>query len=147
MAGGEWPVASSTWTVAGGRPVGTTPTSVKHYRDLIAWQKAIDFAEAVHRTTRGFPRDEIFGLTSQVRRAVVSIPSNIAEGQGRGSTNEFVHFLNIATGSLQEAETQLILAHRFEYLAQAKLDRLLEMADEIGRVNNGLIRSLAPKRR
>src|SRR5215212_604854 len=85
---------------------------LKHYRELIGWQLAIDLAEEVYAATRDFPRDEQFGLTNQVRRAAVSIPSNIAEGQGRGTTKDFIHFLNMACGSLQEVETQILLSER-----------------------------------
>lgn len=116
--------------------------ALQHYRELVAWQKSMDFAESVHRLTRTFPREEMFGLTSQLRRAVVSIPSNIAEGQGRGGSKEFVQFLHVSNGSLQEAETQLILAQRFEYISTQVLDDHLERAAEIGRINYGLIRSI-----
>ena len=115
---------------------------LRHYRELVAWQKAMDLAEAVYTLSRGFPREELFGLTSQLRRAAISDPSNIAEGQGRGSTKEFVQFLRIANGSLQEAETQLILGHRFGYVPAADLDALLARCAEVARVNNGLIRKL-----
>src|SRR4051812_42039647 len=106
----------------------------------------MDFAEHVYVLTRKFPRDEMFGLTSQLRRAVVSVPSNIAEGQGRGSTKEFVQFLNIMNGSLQESETQLILAERFSYLSKVERDGALAFANEIGRMNNGLVRSLISRK-
>jgi four helix bundle protein len=119
--------------------------AVQHYRELIAWQKAMDFAEAVYSATRAFPREEQFGLTNQVRRAVVSVASNIAEGQGRGSTPDFVRFLNISTGSLQEAETQLLLAERFEYLNSTTTLGLLDISAEVGRINFGLIRSLTDR--
>ena len=115
---------------------------LKHYQELVAWQKAMDFAEAVHRVTRRFPRHEMFGLTSQLRRAVVSVPTNIAEGQGRGTTKEFIQFLNYSSGSLQEVETQLILGRRFDYVTAGELDEFLKMSNELGRVNNGLIRAL-----
>jgi four helix bundle protein len=88
----------------------------QNYRDLIAWQKAMDLVVAVYRATEQFPKEEIYALTSQIRRAAVSIPSNIAEGQGRGTVNEFTHFLRIAHGSLRELETQLLIAQRLEYL-------------------------------
>src|SRR6185369_4825205 len=91
----------------------------QNYRDLIAWQKAMDLVELVYAATTGFPTDERFGLTSQVRRAVVSIPSNIAEGQARRSQSEFLHFLSIAHGSLREVETQLLIATRLRYLDPA----------------------------
>ena len=86
--------------------------TVHHYSDLIVWQKAMDLVVHVYEVTESFPQREVFGLTNQVRRAAVSIPSNIAEGQGRGTTKDFLHFLAIARGSLQEVETQLLLAYR-----------------------------------
>jgi four helix bundle protein len=119
---------------------------LKHYQELIAWQKAMDFAEAVHGLTLKFPRHEMFGLSSQLRRSAVSVPSNIAEGQGRGGTKEFVQFLNFSNGSLQEAETQIILAGRFSYLNHQQVDATLDLAAEVGRISNGLIRSLIRKK-
>ena len=89
---------------------------IKNYKDLIVWQKAMDLAAEIHRLTRSFPREELYGLTSQIRRAAVSVPSNIAEGQARQSTAEFRNFLSISQGSLAEVETQLLLAQRFQYL-------------------------------
>jgi len=118
---------------------------LKHYQELVAWQLAMDVAEEVHRLTRSFPRDEMFALTSQVRRSAVSVPSNIAEGQGRGGPKEFVQFLNVSIGSLQEAETQLILGSRFGYVTDKNLEHVLEMSNEVGRVNNGLIRAAVKK--
>ncbi|QDU45262.1 hypothetical protein Mal52_37540 [Symmachiella dynata] len=105
----------------------------------------MDIVEAVYRATSTFPADERFGLTQQLRRAVVSVPSNIAERQGRKSTNEFIHFLSIAKGSLCEVETQLIIAQRLGYLQNELLDQLLTQSDEVGRIMNGLTRSLAKK--
>jgi four helix bundle protein len=114
---------------------------LKHYQQLVAWHKAIDFAEKVHLATRRIPREEAFGLTSQLRRACVSVPSNIAEGQGRGTTKDFLHFLRVSNGSLQEAETQIILAGRFDYLTDEAVKELLDLSGDVGRLNNGLIRS------
>src|ERR1041385_1021104 len=85
---------------------------VKNYQELIVWQRAMDLVEEVYRISRGFPREEVYGLTSQIRRASVSIPSNIAEGQGRRTTPDFVKHLSIAYGSLREVETQALIAHR-----------------------------------
>lgn len=85
---------------------------IRSYRDLVVWQKGMDLVEGVYRVTKAFPKDEVYGLTSQIRRAVVSIPSNIAEGQSRMTSGEFIHFLGIARGSLAELETQIILAQR-----------------------------------
>jgi len=89
---------------------------VKSYRDLETWQVSMDLVAEVYRVTKLFPRDEIYGLTNQLRRAAVSVPSNIAEGQGRDSTKEFLHHLSMAHGSLCEVETQLLIAQGLEYL-------------------------------
>lgn len=95
--------------------------AVRNYSELIAWQKAMDLVEAIYKATKHFPREELYGLTSQLRRAGVSIPSNIAEGQGRKSTSEFLHHLSFAYGSLREVETQLVIAGRLGYLESGKL--------------------------
>jgi four helix bundle protein len=116
---------------------------VKSYRDLKVWQKAMDIAEAVHVHTIEFPKQEIYGLTSQLRRAAVSVPSNIAEGHNRDSTKEFLRFLAIAQGSLAELETQLMLASRFQYLSSDILASLLAQADEVGKMLRGLQHSLS----
>jgi four helix bundle protein len=115
---------------------------VKNYKELIAWQRAMDLVEEVYRVTREFPREEVYALTGQLRRAVVSIPSNVAEGQGRRSTKEFVHHLSISYGSLREVETQLLIAQRLRYLSEAKAERVMEIAAEEGRLLNGLMNSL-----
>ncbi|PYV03028.1 MAG: four helix bundle protein [Acidobacteria bacterium] len=115
---------------------------VKKYSELIAWQKAVDLTQEVYMDTARFPKEEIYGLTSQLRRASVSIPSNIAEGQGRKSTSEFLHHLSIAYGSLMELETQLIIAERLGYLGQLAFEKLMSRAAEVGRLINGLYNSL-----
>lgn len=115
---------------------------VTHYRQLIAWQLAMDLAAAVHQASKCFPRDELYGLTSQLRRSAVSVPSNIAEGQGRRTPNDFRHFLYMAMASLQECETQLLLAERFGYPDSFPLLSTLDIAAETGRVLRGLIASL-----
>jgi len=114
----------------------------KNYRDLIAWQKSIELVEEVYKLTREFPREEIYSLTTQMRRAAISIPSNIAEGEGRRSGNEFSHFLSIAHGSLRELETQILIAQRLLYLTDAQVQTLFSMTEEIGRLINGLANSL-----
>lgn len=119
--------------------------SVRSYRDLIAWQKAMDLAAAVYRVTEAFPAREQFGLSNQMRRASVSIPSNIAEGQGRGTTKDYVHFLHIARGSLQELETQLLLAQRLNFASEPEVHNLLSLCDEVSRLVSGLMNSLAPR--
>lgn len=115
---------------------------VQSYRDLILWRKALDLVEAMYTATHDWPKDEAYGLTSQVRRAVVSIPANVAEGQGRDSKRDFLRFLAIANGSLLELETHLFIAHRLGYLVQEIRDQLLEQTAEISRVLQGLVRSL-----
>ena len=113
------------------------------YQELIVWQKAMDLVEAVHKASSGFPRDEIYGLTSQIRKAAVSIPSNVAEGQGRRTTADFLRHLSIAYGSLLEVETQTLIASRLSYLATEKSNELLKQTAEVGRLMNGLMSSLS----
>ena len=115
--------------------------AVRNYSELIAWQKAMDLVAMVYASTKAFPKEELYGLTNQLRRAVVSVPSNIAEGQGRKSTNEFVRYLSIAHGSLREVETQILIAERLGYLLAASRE-LMNSASEVGRLINGLINSL-----
>ena len=87
---------------------------LRSYRDLLVWQKALELTVLIYRLSEGFPRTEIYGLTSQIRRASVSVPSNIAEGYGRGSRKEYLQFLFVAQGSLKELETQTILSQRLK---------------------------------
>lgn len=116
--------------------------AVKSYRELVVWQKGMDLVVAVYQVTEQFPQSEAFGLTNQVRRAVVSIPSNIAEGQGRHSPQDFKRFLGIAYGSLQEVETQLILAQRLGYMDNMTEREILDRCAEVARLLNGLRKSL-----
>lgn len=113
--------------------------SIQNYQDLILWQKAMSLAELVYTLTKQFPKEEIYGLTSQLRRAVVSIPSNIAEGQARTGTAEFRNFLSIASGSRAEVETQLILAKKLAYISEAELNNALDLSNEIKRMTHALI--------
>ncbi len=115
--------------------------TVKQYTDLIAWQKAMDLVEQVYKVTKEFPKDEMYGLVSQMRRAAVSVPSNIAEGQCR-SSKEFVHFLTIAHGSLSEMETQMTIASRLGYVQREQSDHFHQNASEVGRLIHGLSRSI-----
>jgi four helix bundle protein len=121
--------------------------TVKTYQDLIAWQKAIALVTVVYEATRSFQRDEVYGLTSQHRRAAVSILSNIAEGQGRASSGEFIQFLCHARGSLYEVETQIIVANLLNYLSNEQRDPLIEKISELGRILNGLITSLQSRKK
>lgn len=116
--------------------------TVNSYRDLVAWQKAMDLTVSCYAATKGFPREEQFGLTSQVRRASASLAANIAEGQGRETTGSFVQFLRIAQGSLKELETHLILARRIDYFDEATEHQLLENCEELGKIIRGLTRAL-----
>lgn len=114
----------------------------RSYRDLIAWQRAIDLVPTVYRVTKSFPKDELFALTSQVRRAVVSVPANIAEGQGRQHRKEFVQFLTMAKGSLAELHTLLIVAYRLGYLNSNELTVIEQQLGEVRAPLLGLIRKL-----
>jgi four helix bundle protein len=115
----------------------------RSYKDLVAWQKSMDLVTATYRTTASFPRDELFGLTSQLRRAAVSIPSNIAEGQGRISEKEFRYFLGQARGSPMEVETQIQIAENLGYLKKEQTNPLLQSCAEVGRILNGLLASVS----
>jgi four helix bundle protein len=117
--------------------------AIRSYKDLIAWQKSVDLVEAVYVATRSWPKEEIYGLTLQVRRAAVSISSNIAEGQGRALIREFVHHLRIARGSLFEVETQLIISRRLGYIDPDQSKALLAQVAEVSKLLSGLLRSLS----
>ena len=114
----------------------------RSYTELTAWKNAMMLAVAVYEASKSWPSDERFRLTSQVRRAVVSISSNVAEGQGRNGQREFLNHLSIAHGSLCEVETQLHLAQRLGYLDSAQLSRLLGLCVDVGNPLRGLIRHL-----
>ena len=115
---------------------------IESYRDLNVWQEAMALAEEIYKATRAFPKEEQFGLISQMRRAAVSIPSNIAEGWGRGSTQDYQRFLRIARGSLKEVETQTMLSARLNFLTKQQAETLLNQAESIGRMLVALDRSL-----
>jgi four helix bundle protein len=117
----------------------------QHYKDLIAWQKAMDLVSVLYDATEAFPKHEIYSLTNQMRRAAVSIPSNIAEGQAHYSNREFRHFLRHSRGSLAELETQVLIALRRNYLSESQAAQLLKRADEVSRILSGLINSLKEK--
>jgi four helix bundle protein len=117
----------------------------QHFKDLIAWQKAMDLVNALYDATDAFPQREIYSLTNQMRRAAVSVPSNIAEGQARYSNREFRHFLRNSRGSLAELETQVLIAQRRDYLSEPQAAELIKRTDEVGRILGGLINSLSEK--
>ena len=115
---------------------------IKSYKDLILWQKAMELVKQTYLLTKSFPGNEVYGLTSQLRRAAVSIPSNIAEGQARGTTGEFRQFLMIARGSLAEVETQLLLAENLQLCGKERTAPVLRLQEETNRLLNALIKSL-----
>jgi four helix bundle protein len=119
--------------------------AVQNYRDLIAWQKAMELVRLIYSLTKEFPRDEMFGLTSQIRRAAVSVPSNIAEGQGRNSTREFIRHLSISHGSLREIETQNLIAEMQGYISADDSRNVMTSCSEVGRLINGLSHALKKK--
>jgi four helix bundle protein len=117
--------------------------AVRTHKDLDIWVRGINFVEQIYKATKKFPREEIYGLTSQIRRAAVSYPSNIAEGAARSSTKEFIQFLYIALGSLSEIETQIIIAVKLGYLSA---DKLLEEVESLRRMTLNLIKYLKTKK-
>jgi four helix bundle protein len=116
---------------------------IRSHRDLVVWQKAMNLVVAVYRATETFPKAETYGLTSQIRRAVTSVPANIAEGQGRRLTKEFVYFLANARGSLWELDTHLETSTRLGFLNSDIHEELQCQMDEVGRMLNGLMRSVS----
>jgi len=118
----------------------------KPHKKLDVWTSAVDLAQLAYKITDRFPAKEQFGLTSQIRRATVSIPSNIAEGAARQTKKEFIQFLHVSKGSLRELDTQLELAKRLEYLGQTEWEALNELLERVDRMLSGLIRHLKAKR-
>ena len=113
-----------------------TPTT---HRDLLAWREAMTLVEVVYRDTASLPKEEMFGLTAQIRRAAVSVPSNIAEGYGRQATGEYRHHLSIARASLLELETQVLLCHRLSFLDESEVNSLIDEIEEISKMIASLI--------
>jgi four helix bundle protein len=118
---------------------------IKSYRDLRVWSDAMSLAEACYRLTRKFPKDEMFGLTAQIRRAAASVPANIAEGHGRESTRAFIQFLRISQGSLKELETHSLLAERVGLITSDRTAAPMENCQTLGKMLRALIRSLQQK--
>jgi len=118
---------------------------INSYRDLRVWQGAMALAEACYLLTRGFPKDEMFGMTSQIRRAAASVPANIAEGHGRELTPSFIQFLRVAQGSLKEVETHLLLSQRIGLATAEEIRSPMEQCEAVGKMLRALIRSLQQK--
>jgi four helix bundle protein len=121
---------------------GTTGSTVLSHHDLVVWQRAVDLVTAVYECTAGFPKAETFGLASQLRRAAVSVCANIAEGRGRETTRDYLHFLSIAYGSLMETDALVHVAFRLGFVDREQLDRCLKLASEVGRMLVALRKSL-----
>lgn len=121
-------------------------SQIRSYRDLIVWQKSMDFAELVYTCSQRFPMEERYGLTSQFRRSAVSIPSNISEGYGRRSKGDYIRFLNIALGSKNECLTQCELAYRVKFINESDFINLMERGEEISKMLTSLIFSLDSKK-
>lgn len=118
---------------------------MSEFTKLVAWQKSIDLVETIYRTTKRFPPDEKFNLVDQIRRCAISIPSNIAEGHGRKTNREFIHFLRIAYGSSSELETQLIISHRLKMISDKDYNPIRASLEEIRKMINGLIAHFSKK--
>ena len=116
---------------------------IESYKDLIAWQKAMDLVEETYKLVRKLPTSETYALSDQMRRAAVSIPSNIAEGHTRKGTKEYLQFLYIAKGSKSELETQLLIGQRLSFFSADEVQRAIQLCDEVGRILTGLISSLS----
>ena len=119
-----------------------TGAVIQSHKDLRVWREAMDLAEACYRLSTAFPRDEAYGLTSQVRRSAVSVPANIAEGYGRENTGSYVQFLKVAQGSLKELETHVELAERVGIVSTEAITPILGRCEGVGKMLNALIRSL-----
>ena len=118
---------------------------LKSYRELLVWQRAVELTLLVYRLSEGFPTRETYGLAAQIRRAGVSVPSNIAEGYGRGSRKEYIQFLCIAQGSLKELETQVIISERLGFSSATAAGDVLAESEVVGKMLGGLLRSLRAK--
>jgi len=125
---------------------GVSNEAPRSHRELKVWQISLDVTETLYRITSSWPKHEQYGLVSQVRRAAVSVPANIAEGAGRRTPGEFMHFVGIARGSLAELETLLIVARRLDYLDEPAYRAILDDLLELGRMATGLLRSLEDRR-
>jgi four helix bundle protein len=123
-----------------------TETIMKNYRDLIVWQKSMALVTEVYSITRLLPKEELYGLVSQIRRSAVSIPSNIAEGYGRYSTNDYTRFLQIAIGSLYELQTQLEICLNLGYLSKDTFEKVYEQSREIERMLSSLIKKVGKEK-
>ncbi|MEQ1789195.1 MAG: four helix bundle protein [Rickettsiales bacterium] len=119
--------------------------SIKNYRDLEVWQKSISLVTHIYKLTATFPKEELYGLSSQIRRAAISVPSNIAEGNSRRTTKDFMRFLDIAYASVAEVETQIYISNNLGYTTEKQVSSILDDYSEVGKMLNGLLSSLEKK--
>jgi four helix bundle protein len=119
--------------------------TIHSHKDLEVWQRAMTFVTDIYASTKNFPKEELYGLTCQIRRAAVSIPSNIAEGRSKRSTKEYIYFVNIAYGSAAELETQLMISQNLGYISPLQLEELLTELGHISRMLNGMYAGLEKK--
>jgi four helix bundle protein len=138
----QWRVVSGEWRE--GKAM-NTQGKLKSYQDLLVWQKSMALVKDTYRRTRSFPQDERFGLVSQLRRAAVSVPSNIAEGQSRHTSGEFVQFLSHAEGSLAEMETQILISVDLDFCSKEEANQALAQIEELQRMLNSLRQKLATR--
>jgi four helix bundle protein len=115
---------------------------IKSFRDLIIWQRGINLVKEVYEETRNFPKQELYGLTSQIRRSAISIPSNVSEGHTRQHRAEFRQFLSMALGSLAELETQIIISRELNYISSEKSEKVIDQIDSLGKMIRGLMKKL-----
>jgi four helix bundle protein len=126
-------------------PTSPGKKKVESYQDLLVWQKAMDLVVECYRLTQKFPANELYGLTSQIRRAAVSVPANIAEGFGRWHSKDFVRFLLNANGSLKEVETHLLISERLSLLQRTEMQKAMRLSEELGRMLAALRQKLSPR--
>jgi four helix bundle protein len=119
---------------------------IKSYKDLLVWQQSVELAVLCYKLSRKFPKADLFGITSQLRRSSASVAANIAEGHGRESSPQFVQFLKIAQGSLKETETHIIIAGRLKLGSREDLKQALKMCDDVGKMTRALIRAIQAKK-
>jgi four helix bundle protein len=130
-----------------GEEVERAKSAISSYRELHVWQQAMDLAELCYRSTRAFPREELYGAVAQIRRAAASIPANIAEGNGRENRGEYIQYLRIAQGSLKELETHVLLSQRVGLVSRDSAEPMLDKCEAVGKMLRALIRSLQSKSR
>ena len=118
---------------------------INSYKELFVWQKAMDLVAEIYRIVKLLPKEETYGLSDQMRRAAVSVPSNIVEGQARNTTRDFINFLYMVRGSNAELQTQCLIYVKLRYLGEKDIDRALFLSDEVGKMTNAMILSLKAK--